>query len=172
MGLTDETRSQLLLSLLSWGVVLVLYAVTRSRGGSISAEEIAAEGRAEKVLVLANRTLGAADLHRALHRLEAGEAAEYVLVVPDATEGAADRLEEAMAELREQGLTVTGELGDPRALVALDRAIRRLHPDRIVISTQPEGSSTWLRQGVVDQARQRYAVAVEHVLVERLVAAP
>ena len=39
MGFTAATRSQLLLSLLSWGVVLVLYVVTRARGGSVAPEE-------------------------------------------------------------------------------------------------------------------------------------
>src|ERR687890_628846 len=39
MGLDSDTRSQLWLSLLSWGLVLVLYAVTRWRGGSVSPEE-------------------------------------------------------------------------------------------------------------------------------------
>src|SRR5215213_9274891 len=38
MGLDSDTRSQLWLSLLSWGLVLVLYAVTRWRGGSVSPE--------------------------------------------------------------------------------------------------------------------------------------
>src|SRR4029079_6825432 len=57
MFFTDATRSQLLLSLGSWVVVLVLYAVTRARGGSMSAEEIEAQkagsaGRAaERILV-------------------------------------------------------------------------------------------------------------------------
>ena len=39
MGLTAETRSQLLLSLLSWAVVLVLYVVTRARGGSVAPQD-------------------------------------------------------------------------------------------------------------------------------------
>jgi GABA permease len=38
MGLTDETRSQLLLSLLSWAVVVGAYFVTRARGGSVPPE--------------------------------------------------------------------------------------------------------------------------------------
>jgi GABA permease len=41
MGLTDSTRSQLLLSLMSWGVVLIAYAVTRARGGSVAPERLA-----------------------------------------------------------------------------------------------------------------------------------
>ena len=40
MALTDDTRSQLLLSLLSWAVVIGLYLVTRARGGSVSPEEV------------------------------------------------------------------------------------------------------------------------------------
>ena len=47
LGFTSDTRSQLLLSLMSWGVVLVAYAVTKARGGSVSAEELEAGGREE-----------------------------------------------------------------------------------------------------------------------------
>jgi GABA permease len=47
LGFTSDTRSQLLLSLLSWGVVLVAYAVTKARGGSVPPEELEADGREE-----------------------------------------------------------------------------------------------------------------------------
>ena len=40
MFFKSDTRSQLLLSLLSWAVVLVLYGVTRWRGGSVSLDEL------------------------------------------------------------------------------------------------------------------------------------
>src|SRR4051794_23792124 len=56
MAFQPDTRSQLLLSLLSWAVVLVLYVVTRWRGGSVPAEEAAPAGPATRVLVLANET--------------------------------------------------------------------------------------------------------------------
>jgi GABA permease len=69
MGVKNETRSQLLLSLLSWGVVLVLYVLTRWRGGSVAPEEIRATGHAKRIVVLANRTVGADALHEALHRI-------------------------------------------------------------------------------------------------------
>ena len=39
LGLTPDTRSQLLLGLGSWGVALVLYRVTRAFGGSVAPEE-------------------------------------------------------------------------------------------------------------------------------------
>ena len=40
MGFTDDTRSQLLLSLLSFAVVIGLYLLTRARGGSVGPDEL------------------------------------------------------------------------------------------------------------------------------------
>ncbi len=186
MAFNSDTRSQLLLSLLSWGVVIGLYAVTRWRGGSVSADELVSKeaGPATKIVVLANRTIGASELHEALHRIDGSEAADYHVVVPtnpvdtgqadregaafvwEATaEAARERLDETLEVLRADGLTVDGELGDYRPLVALDKAMREFQPDHVVISTQPEERSTWLRHGVVADARERYDVPIEHVVV-------
>ncbi len=84
-------------------------------------------------------------------------------------EAARERLEQTLETLRGQGLTVDGEVGDYRPLVALDKAMREFRPDHVVISTQPEERSTWLRHGVVADARERYDVPVEHVVVEAAV---
>jgi GABA permease len=189
-----DTRSQLLLSLLSWAVVLVLYAVTRWRGGSVSADDLdglddgGPGGPAHKVLVLANRTLTADELHRTLLDLPGSDRAAYHVVVPAnpvdtgqaeregaafvweaTTVAATDRLERTKRALREEGLTVDGEIGDYRPLIALDAAMRRFEPDHVVISTQPEDVSTWLRHDVVSEARRRYDVPVHHVVVPELV---
>jgi GABA permease len=185
MGLKSDTRSQLVLSLLSWGVVLVLYVVTRWRGGSVEPQELPASGSAERVVVLANQTIGAEELHEALHGIEGSERAEYHVVVPtnpvdtgqadregaafvwEATaEAARARLEATLETLHADGLTVDGELGDYRPLVALDKAMREFEPDLVVISTHPEERSTWLRHGVVAEARKRYDVPVQHVVAE------
>ncbi len=184
LGLKDDTRSQLLLSLLSWAVVLGLYALTRWRGGSVAAEDLEqTKERARKILVLANQTIESDDLHEALHRIDGSDEAEYFVVVPanpvdtgDADrEGAAfvwqaarrtagERLQSTLTTLRDQGLTVDGELGDYRPLIALDKAMREFRPDHVVISTHPEDRSTWLRHGVVADAREKYDVPVEHVV--------
>src|SRR4051794_18885753 len=66
MGVASKTRSQLLLSLLSWALVLGLYAVTRWRGGSVMPEAADQRARAGRVLVLANRTMLADELNDAL----------------------------------------------------------------------------------------------------------
>ena len=192
MFFKSDTRSQLLLSLLSWAVVLVLYAVTRWRGGSVSADELDTDGgdsSARKIVVLANRTMASDELHDALERIEGSDTADYFVVVPvnpvdtgqadregaafvwQATAHAAqERLDQTLEDLRGRGLTVEGELGDYRPLVALDKAMSSFGPDHVVIATQPEDRSSWLRHGVVADARERYDVPVQHVVVHAPVA--
>jgi GABA permease len=188
MALTKESRSQLLLSLLSWAVVLVLYFVTRWRGGSVSPEELVARGPAQvpaqRIVVLANQTMGESELHDSLEGIEGSDEAEYFVVVPTnpvdtgqadregaafvwqaTVEAARQRLDETLEVLRSRGLTVDGELGDYRPLVALDKAMQDFRPDHVVIATQPEERSTWLRHGVVADAREKYDVSVQHVVV-------
>jgi GABA permease len=191
MGLTKDTRSQLLLSLLSWAVVLVLYFVTRARGGSVTPEELearSAAGPVHRVLVLANQTMGESELHDALADVDGSQQAEYRVVVPAnpvdtgqadregaafvwqaTTEAAQQRLDQTLTDLRSMGLTVEGELGDYRPLVALDKAVGEFRPDLVVISTQPEERSTWLRHGVVADAREKYDIPVQHVVVHAAV---
>jgi GABA permease len=188
MAFTKESRSQLLLSLLSWAVVLVLYFVTRWRGGSVSPEELVARGPAQvpaqRIVVLANQTMGESELHDSLEGIEGSDEAEYFVVVPTnpvdtgqadregaafvwqaTVEAARQRLDETLEVLRSRGLTVDGELGDYRPLVALDKAMQDFRPDHVVIATQPEERSTWLRHGVVADAREKYDVSVQHVVV-------
>jgi GABA permease len=179
-----DTRSQILLSLLSWGVVLVLYVVTRWRGGSVDlTEEAAPKEPGTRVLVLANETVGAGELLDELRSIDAAGKAQYFVCVPanpvdtgqaevkgavwvwQATvEAAQRRLDSTLEILRSEGLDADGELGDHRPLHALQRAVDEFHPDRIVIATHPEGRSTWLRHAVVDKARQLYDVPVLHIV--------
>jgi GABA permease len=186
MAFKSDTRSQLLLSLLSWAVVLVLYGITRWRGGSVSADDLDEPSGtpAKKIVVLANRTMASDELHDALERIEGSDSSSYFVVVPvnpvdtgqadregaafvwqATTHAAQERLDQTLADLRERGLTVDGELGDYRPLVALDRAMSSFGPDHVVIATQPEDRSSWLRHGIVADARERYDVPVQHVVV-------
>jgi len=36
----------------------------------------------------------------------------------------------------------------------------------LIISTHPEGRSNWLERGVVEHARERFALPVTHVVVD------
>jgi GABA permease len=193
MGLTEDTRSQLVLSLISWAVVLGLYWLTRRMGGSITAEAMDAQQPTEpatKVLVLANETVGAPELLRELHRIDADGQARYFVCVPanpvdtgqaeltgaafvwEATvEAAQRRLDDTLATLTENGLRGDGELGDYRPLTALATAVDRFQPDRIVISTHRPEHSAWLGQDVVTRARDRYDVPVTHIVAHSATAA-
>src|SRR6476620_7828191 len=83
MLFSDETRSQLMLSLLAWAVVLVLYVVTRWRGGSVEREpEAAPADGGTRVLVLANETVGATELLDELHAIDREGRAQYLVCVP------------------------------------------------------------------------------------------
>ena len=158
----------------------------------MSAEEIEAKKAgpsaraAQRIVVLANQTLTGEQLHDTLLGINGSDSAEYLVVVPAnpvdtgqadregaafvweaTTRAAQDRLDETLSTLQARGLTVRGELGDYRPLLALDKAVREFRPDHVVISTHPEERSTWLRHGVVDEARKRYQdIAIEHVVVE------
>ncbi len=193
MGLKSDTRTQLLLSLLSWAVVVGLYFVTRWQGGSVSPDELDAQAGedepARKIVVLANQTMAENELHDALEQIEGSDQASYFVVVPAnpvdtgqadregaafvwqaTTEAAQQRLDQTLEELRSRGLSVEGELGDYRPLVALDKAMNEFGPDHVVIATQPEERSTWLRHGVVADARERYDAHIQHVVVHAPVA--
>jgi GABA permease len=187
MGVSRESRSQLLLSLLAFAVVVLVYLVARWRRKEIPPEPTAAEragGEApHRVLIVANETVGAEELLSEIRSFAAGTDAEFFVCVPanpvdtgqaenhgavyvwEATQRAAqERLDATLAALRADGLRADGALGDFRPLVALDEAAARFTPDGIVISTHPEGRSTWLRQGLVARAREKYDVPVEHVV--------
>jgi GABA permease len=194
MAFDDVARPQLLLSLLSWAAVLVLYFVTKWRGGSVEAERKPAPvptRAAERVLVLGNETIAAPELLDALREIDADRAAEYWVCVPanpvdtgqaehkgavfiwEATQEAAQRrLDYTLTTLRTDGLRAEGALGDYRPLRALADAVAQFRPDRLVICTLPVERSTWLRYDVVDRARTSYDLPVTHVIAHQPVAVP
>ena len=193
MGLDAKVRPQLVLSLLSWAAVLVLYFVTKWRGGSIDAEDIpraTPSGEAQRVLVLANETVSAAELIEELRRIDQAGHAQYFVCVPanpvdtgqaqhkgaafiwEATgEAAQQRLDHTLDIMRTEGLQAEGALGDYRPLRALADAVASFDPDQLVISTLPVDHSTWLRYDVVDRARSTYDMPVTHVIATALATA-
>ena len=185
MFFDSSARSQLLLSLLAFAVVLGLYALTKSRGGSVGKDfDGAAQPGGTKVLVLANQTVGATELLDALRAIDAEGKAEYFVSVPanpvdtgqaehsgavwvweETTKAAQERLDSTLEILRSEGLHASGELGDHRPMHALEHAVKEFSPDRIVVSTHSHGHSGWLRQDVVERARKEFDVPVRHVVV-------
>jgi nucleotide-binding universal stress UspA family protein len=135
----------------------------------------------KRILVIANETVGGAPLLDKIKERAASEDTAKVHVVSPALNSplrhlasdedparaaAQERLERSLRKLKEEGIEASGEVGDGDPLQALEDALRTFGADEIVISTHPEGRSNWLERGLVTQARERFAVPVDHVVVD------
>ena len=193
MGIVEDSRSQLILSLLSWAIVIVFYFANKwfiNRRPIV--EGAVATTKPHRVLVMANETANSAELLDELRRIGADNAASYYVVVPaspietgvTATHGPLDvmeatheaaqaRLDYTLSTLRSENLEADGALGDYRPMRALADAVDTFHPDQIVIATLPLESSVWHRFEVVDRARAEYSnVPVTHVVATPVAAEP
>jgi len=133
-----------------------------------------------RILVIANETVEGEPLLQMIEERAHGYRSNVLVVAPtqpsplqhfasddDPSRATArERLDATLARLLEVGMSARGEVGDPDPLQAIEDALRTFGPDEIIISTHPEGRSHWLEQGVVDRARQRFAVAITHVVVD------
>ena len=190
MAFDPDARTQLLLSLASWAVVVVLFFATRGLHNRAPAEaaqapDLPPTAAAQRVLVLANETVNGDELLEELRAIDRAGRAEYFVCVPanpidtgqamhqgaafvwQATvEAAQDRLDRTLEILRSEELEAQGALGNYKPLRALAEAVAEFHPDRLVICTHPEDQSAWLRYDVVDRAIETYDIPVTHVVVE------
>jgi GABA permease len=131
------------------------------------------------VLIVANETVGAAELLAEIRRLEDEKTSTYRVLVParplhevhgqvwtqqGAQEAATERLEATLEILRQEGLEADGVIGDCIPVNAIRDALMDFDADLIVISTHPEARSRWLRKGVVQQAQEKFGLPVKHVI--------
>jgi GABA permease len=136
-------------------------------------------GRERRILVIANETVGGRELLSELGRRREGAPVRLFVVSPalnsplkhwvsdedEARREAQVRLDASLAEMRGLGLQAEGQIGDGDPLQAIEDAIRTFAPDELVISTHPPDRSHWLERGVVEGARERFALPVTHVVV-------
>jgi hypothetical protein len=133
-----------------------------------------------RILVVANETVGGSELLAEVRTRSAGRNALVLVVCPalnsplrhwvsdedEARAAAHARLDQSLASMRESGLEVTGEIGDGDPIQAIEDALRTFRPDELIVSTHPAGRSHWLEGGVVEKARERFALRVTHVVVD------
>ena len=133
-----------------------------------------------RILVVANETVGGETLRSMILDKSYGVREEVLVVTPalnsplkhwvsdedDARAAAQERLDASLAKLAEAGVQARGEVGDGDPLQAIEDALRTFGADEIIISTHPEGRSHWLERGIVENARQRFAVPITHVVVD------
>ena len=134
---------------------------------------------ANRVLVVANRTVGGQKLLDAVRsRAEQGDT-QFHLVVPLAAprhgnviydhsqrDAAQLRIQLAHDVLKAQGIEITGEVGDEDPFTATLDAVPVFNPDEIIVSTLPETRSGWLRRDLVDRIRDENDLPVEHIVTD------
>jgi GABA permease len=134
-----------------------------------------------RVLVVANETVGGSQLLDTIRERIADRDARVLVVCPalnsplrhwasdedDARAQAQQRLDASLEAMQGAGIQASGEIGDGDPIQAIEDAIRTFRPDELVVSTHPPGKSHWLERGVVEKARERFALPVTHVVVDR-----
>ena len=122
-----------------------------------------------RVLVIANVTASSPELIDALRgRAERGPIAPTLLMPATrigfaGREEAQGRLDEALAQWREQGLEAAGVVGDPDPAVAVHETWDPRSFDEVIVSTLPIGTSKWLQSDLPHRVQQITGCDVTHV---------
>jgi GABA permease len=133
-----------------------------------------------RILVIANETVAGDTLHAMIKAKSEGYRENVLVIAPSqpsplqhiasdegpARHAAQERLDASLAKLREAGISARGNVGDADPLQSIEDALRTFGPDEVIISTHPEGRSHWLERGIVEGARERFAVPITHVVVD------
>jgi hypothetical protein len=133
-----------------------------------------------RVLVVANETVAGRALREEIRHRTRGRESEVLVVCPalnsplrhwvsdedEARARAQARLDESLAALAEDGLEASGRVGDADPLQAIEDALRAFGADEVIVSTHPPGRSNWLERDVIARARERFGLAITHVVVD------
>jgi hypothetical protein len=131
------------------------------------------------VLVLANETIGGAELLDAIRDRAAEGDARFHVVVPQSRprhgnviydeavrDSAQVRVDLALAFMRDEGIEGTGEVGDADPFNAATDAIGAHGIEEIIISTLPAVTSGWLRRDLPERLENETGLPVKHVVVD------
>lgn len=158
------------------------FAYRNSRGSLPRSVEVSRGGDGKhRMLVVANETVGGAELLEEIGGRCRGRDCEILVVTPalaasrashwasdvdEAIELARQRMELSLIAIAQLGLKAKGEIGDSDPNVAIEDALRVFPADEIVISTHPPDRSRWLESGVVERAREEIDLPITHVVVD------
>src|SRR5579885_1894596 len=123
-----------------------------------------------RILVVANETVGGAELLETIRSHALGKSARVLVVCPALNsplrhwasdeDEARDAAQASLAAMRGAGVAADGEVGDGDPIQAIEDALRTFRPDELIVSTHPPGRSHWLERGVIERARERFALPV------------
>jgi hypothetical protein len=139
------------------------------------------EGR-YRLLVVATEAVAGAELrNQVAERLRDRGAAVHVMApavtqtgfehamgdVDAARQEASRRLDESLQQLGGIDAEITGSVGDPDPVIAIEDALQVFPADEILIVTHPDEESRWLEKDVFDRARHKFEPPITHVVAER-----
>ncbi len=124
-----------------------------------------------RYLVVANQTLGGDQLMAEVRQRAAAGPSSFYVIVPNTRSAAAEdehratltaqsRLNQALNQLRSEGLDARGDIGDPEPLTAIEDALAGQQFDELIISTLPSGISHWLRMDLPQRAERKFKLPV------------
>lgn len=129
-----------------------------------------------RYLVVANQTLAASRLLEHARRCRAAGPCWFHLVVPatpierqrgvliaDARLLARHRLSAALVRFNAEGVTATGEVGDPNPLRAVAAVLKSREFDELIVSTLPAEASQWILDDLPRRLAQATGLMVTHV---------
>jgi hypothetical protein len=132
-----------------------------------------------RYLIVAHRTLcGEHLIEKVKECLHAGDS-EFHLLVPvqhpwdhswsdgEVEHAARKVLDEGVARFADEGIEVTGEVGDANPVEAIAGVLRRREVDEIILSTLPKGPSKWLKTDVLHRVERQFPQPVIHVTPSR-----
>ena len=92
--------------------------------------------------------------------------AKFLMSDADEAIGRAEEVqEESVERLDEEGIDAAGDTGESDPLLAIQDVLTTWPADEIVLFTHSEGERNWLEEGVVDEAKERFAPPVRHFVV-------
>jgi len=128
------------------------------------------------VLVVANRTAGSAELLDALRERAEEGPARFHLVVPASPRGASwafdmhsghdaaeHDLDGALERMRELGIEIDGEVGDPDPVAAVSDSMHAGSYGEVIVSTLPKHVSKWFRLDVAHKVAHATGLPCRHV---------
>lgn len=72
-------------------------------------------------------------------------------------------LDETVTALARAGISAMGETGADDPIQATDDGLREFAANEIVYVTKPGTDTDWVEEGVIETARERYAIPVTHI---------
>jgi hypothetical protein len=73
--------------------------------------------------------------------------------------------EETVDRMVQEGVDAAGDTGESDPLLAIQDALQTFPADEIVLFTHAGGELNWLEEGVVEEARDRFELPVDHLIV-------